>query len=916
MSEETQQHARNDANDEQANDISSRGGSGPRRANDADAKREDGAISEGDGDRSIASSLSSAPTPARRRAAPWFFGSLVLLLLATLIALQVSGVWELVTPDTATDALLLYALSTFNFVAFVVFSFIFVRSLLKLRSERKARALGSRIKTRLVVYFIAVSLLPITAMAVFSYLFFNRTMEKTFGRVPADVVHEAQLARDEDIEQQAKSLGETANAVALAIEQATTTHTPALSDRASASSLGVTASPAPSDAPLDDALTGELDRMIVTGNFDALAVDSHDGMSHIRVRDKSADETRSAPLVAAMRDALARQGASGDGKGVTLTKDGINAVSVPLDDGRTLLAARVAQSDSRLERIVSGADTFEHLRMRQRKVRLLGLSTLGLLTLLLVFAATWAAIHLARGIGTPIRTLAEAAEEVARGNLSHRVKVVGDDELAVLAETFNQMTAQLEENRAHIEANADALGETNLALEERRGYIETVLESLSTGVVSLDAENRLTTINAAALQMLRLAQTPPAGTPLSEIVSAEDRTVLERALARARRTGRAAWQMELMRGVATHADTNGHGQDGLTPDASARQVNVLSAHANDVANGGSDDASSDAMPVALTATALRNSNDGARGVVLVIEDLTELLAAQRAAAWSEVARRMAHEIKNPLTPIQLSAERIARNFPRPAAQPARAAGEILDIGGDISSGNGHDPNERVARIVDECTQTITREVASLKAMVDEFSQFARLPRARLEPNDLNEVVRQAVALYEDRLDDVRLDVLLAPTLPAAMIDPEQLRRVFVNLIDNALEAMAHNDGERRITVATAHDPARGLLLAEVADTGHGIAREDYPRLFQPYFSTRGRGTGLGLAIVRHIVGDHGGRIRARSNHPRGAKFFVELPVAEETATRGQGDAETRGQEDSHSPRLRVSASLRPPSPDV
>jgi nitrogen fixation/metabolism regulation signal transduction histidine kinase len=238
---------------------------------------------------------------------------------------------------------------------------------------------------------------------------------------------------------------------------------------------------------------------------------------------------------------------------------------------------------------------------------------------------------------------------------------------------------------------------------------------------------------------------------------------------------------------------------------------------------------------------------------------------------------MAHEIKNPLTPIQLSAERIARNFPRPATA-ARADGEILDI----NTGNGHDVDNRIARIVDECTQTITREVAGLKAMVDEFSRFARLPRARLEAADLNEVVRQAVALYEDRLDDVRLDVLLAPTLPSAMIDAEQLRRVFVNLIDNALEAIAHNEGERRITVATAHDPSRGVLLAEVADTGHGIAREDFPRLFQPYFSTRGRGTGLGLAIVRHIINDHGGRIRAEANRPRGAKFMVELPVAEES----------------------------------
>ena len=194
---------------------------------------------------------------------------------------------------------------------------------------------------------------------------------------------------------------------------------------------------------------------------------------------------------------------------------------------------------------------------------------------------------------------------------------------------------------------------------------------------------------------------------------------------------------------------------------------------------------------------------------------------------------------------------------------------------------GGQEQERVARVVEECTTTISREVAGLKAMVDEFTRFARLPHARLEPADLNDVVRQAVSLYEDRLEGVRLDVLLARELPGALLDAEQIRRVFVNLIDNSVEALAESEGERRITVATGHDPARGLLIAEVADTGHGISRADLARLFQPSFSTRGRGTGLGLAIVHRIMTEHGGRIRAESNRPRGARMIIELPVADE-----------------------------------
>jgi nitrogen fixation/metabolism regulation signal transduction histidine kinase len=433
------------------------------------------------------------------------------------------------------------------------------------------------------------------------------------------------------------------------------------------------------------------------------------------------------------------------------------------------------------------------------------------------------------------------------------VTALAEDELALLAASFNQMTAQLAENRRRIEAAAAELREKNLALDERRNYIETVLESLSTGVISFDEENRVTTINAAALTMLRLPAPPPVGTALGELASAEDRAVLERVLQRARRAGRAAWQMELARG----ADAAG-------------------------------------LPVALTAAALIGSSaTTARVVVLVIEDLSELLAAQRAAAWSEVARRMAHEIKNPLTPIQLSAERIARHFRRAGNGPeAGNGGAQAQRGLEREHGPAHGSGAqrqsgteqaRLAQVIEECTTTITREVAGLKAMVDEFSRFARLPHARLEPADLNEVVRQSVALYEDRLGGVRLDVLLAHTLPPALLDAEQLRRVLVNLIDNALEALAEQPAaERRITVATAHDPARSLLLVEVTDNGHGIERADLARLFQPYFSTRGRDTGLGLAIVQRIITEHGGRIRAEANRPHGARFIVELPVTDET----------------------------------
>jgi nitrogen fixation/metabolism regulation signal transduction histidine kinase len=330
--------------------------------------------------------------------------------------------------------------------------------------------------------------------------------------------------------------------------------------------------------------------------------------------------------------------------------------------------------------------------------------------------------------------------------------------------------------------------------------------------------------------MLRLNNVTGGPERLEQLIGADDAVVLDRLLQRARRSGQATEQTQLTGAVAKETGP---------------------------------------LPVALAATALRGVPRGGREVVLVIEDLSELLSAQRAAAWSEVARRMAHEIKNPLTPIQLSAERIAKSYRRISGNGNQnGSNGQRDAAADETSMSG---------VIDECTETIVREVSGLKAMVDEFSRFARLPLARLESADLNEVVRHAVALYEDRLDGVQIETNLDPTIPSAMLDAEQLRRVFINLIDNALGALAGMEGERRITIITRNDTTRSLLHAEVTDTGHGIRSGDFKRLFQPYFSTRGTGTGLGLAIVQRIMMEHRGRIRAEANHPRGARFVIELP---------------------------------------
>jgi len=725
------------------------------------------------------------------------FGGVVVLLLSV-IASQQLWLWNVIQPDTASDTLVLYALSTLNFVAFVVFSFIFIRSILKLRRERRELELGSKIKTRLLVYFIAISFLPITAMAVFSYLFLNRSLEKWFNNATQGAVSEAREVQSEALATEIRNLKDTGSLVAVLINKQP-----------------------------ESAWQQTLDEMIVAGHLSAIEVVTQQG--EVKIKREANLPANDRALLAALLE-RARQGGGAIGESLADGK-GFDVISVPLSQNQSLLISPAKRSETDLNDKITGSQReLQNLVRRQKKVRWLGLSTLGLLTLILLFVSSWVAIYLARGIATPIKALAEASNEIARGNLSYRVTTFAEDELALLAHSFNQMTAQLEENRKRIEAGAGELREKNLALEERRDYIETVLQSLSTGVISLDEADRVTTINAAAVQMLSITEFSPGQSLLEELIAADDQVVLGRLLRRARRTGQATEQTQL---ATASADKNG------------------------------------AIPVALTATALQRGSGQGRGVVLVIEDLSELLAAQRAAAWSEVARRMAHEIKNPLTPIQLSAERIAKSFHR------------LGSNGDQNGGNGKleaADQRRVGSVIDECTETIAREVAGLKAMVDEFSRFARLPMARLEAGDLNEVVRQAVGLYEDRHDGVKIETKLDESLPAAMLDSEQLRRVFVNLIDNALDALSDQEEERLITISTLHDDERSRLVAEVADTGHGIPPTDFRRLFQPYFSTRGTGTGLGLAIVQRIILEHRGRIRAETNYPRGARFIVEMPA--------------------------------------
>jgi len=450
---------------------------------------------------------------------------------------------------------------------------------------------------------------------------------------------------------------------------------------------------------------------------------------------------------------------------------------------------------------------------------------LGLITVFVLFVATWLALFLSKQIMGPIEALVRATSELSSGRLGYQVRTKAVDELGSLVESFNRMSQQLESKTRQLEESNRGLAEANVELESRRRFINAILESIATGVISTSAQGEILKVNSA-LSVIFPPEKVRAARRLSDLFSAEDYEELNYMMNRARRTGSAAREFEIRRaGRILH------------------------------------------LAVTVSALEQENQNNGAPpGFVVVLEDTTELLRAQKSAAWNEVARRIAHEIKNPLTPIALSAGRMDRLIERlPGEAPPAERAEVC---------------ERLRN----CTKTIAGEVDTLRRLVDEFAQFSRFPKATLERADLNHVVRTALDVFQGRLSGIRVKRSLAEELPAVNIDPEQFKRVLVNLIDNAAEAL-QDAWVREIHISTAPGPAPDSVELAVADTGAGISAEDKQKLFLPYFSTKKRGTGLGLAIVSRILSEHKATIRVEDNRPSGSRFIVEVPAAEPVPAR-------------------------------
>ena len=705
-----------------------------------------------------------------------------------------------IRPQSPEQTLLLLSLSAVIFLAFVIFALILLRILLKLYVERRQQRLGSRFKTTMVVAFLVLSLVPVCFLFAFAYGLLNRTIDRWFS-LPLDLI------RDDSGEIVRQLQSHTQSRCAQIVQQL-------------AGSGVLLHAIAASDL---EGVLGVLEREVADINLESVMCFDRQG----RLLAEAGDPFPGPSEVVRMYPQFSQGLVPAEGLSDSWRSGGFEMFisAQPLRGpagGPVGTAVAVTRLPLRLmalsQEIQREGGKYAQLSVERRALKRTYLSFLCLITLVILFIATWFALFLAKQVTVPIQALAEATQEVAKGNLGYQVSVRADDELGILIQYFNSMTRQLQENRLAIDQAAKELQAVNRQLEERGNTIEAILENIPTGVISFDQQGQITSVNTMAKRIFGRAEMGALHT-LADLFTLEDARDVARLFRRATRQGVASRQMEIDLG----------GRRAFT---------------------------------SLTVSSVRTRH-GKIGSVLVLEDLSELVQAQKAAAWQEVAQRVAHEIKNPLTPIQLSTQRITRLLERAGALPP----DLL-------------------RVVSESAALVGREVASLKSLVDEFAAFARFPASKPITSSLNEIVENALKIFEGRLRGIEIHLDLSPDLPLALVDPEQLKRAVANLIDNAAEAL-EQALQKEIWVRTALDPEHDVVEITVADSGPGIAPEDKEKLFLPYFSTKHRGTGLGLAIVSRIVSEQKGIIRVEENQPTGTKFIIELPVERTPAIQEQ-----------------------------
>ncbi len=826
----------------------------------------------------------------------------LLLLLLALGSLNAFNI-RVLHPGSTGALLLFTAVTVLIFLLLLALLLLLARNILKLYADQRSRVLGSRLRSRMIVGALLLSFAPTLFMFLFSYLLMNRSIDRWFSQPVAEM-------RDDS------------SRIALELS-----HYVAGNARAEAEALAHSSSfSAVYDAGDPAGLTAQMrsHRITLQGGFAVVYRDGEPAANyqlpvnagpagvHVWLASPELAGSQSAASPSAVPDRREAPAASGNDPAalaktilataqradepiLTLAGNEYALGSAPIgDDGIIVVALPMPSGLSAVvDDIGSDARQYWSVYRQRRTVRATYFLLLLLLTTLTFFASSWLALYLSKQITRPVEALADAMDEIAAGDYRQRISVSATEELGDLINSFNQMAADLEDSRSRAETSTEQLSAANRAIDERRHELELILETIPSGVVVLDTGRRILQVNRAFIDLCvpqATALDPAhawghhlAGRQLEEVLPPELRDEVLRLERRAHRMGVAGAELEMRSAASLHgagSDThggngsngsgmkaagpgaaepghgasNGSGLNGSGTIGAGLNGNGLSANG---ANGVNGSAVPAMLSLSVTIAVLNLGRDRSgrdrRGSILVVDDVSEVLQAQRQVAWKEVAQRVAHEIKNPLTPIALSAERIRRHVDK--AAPDSPA------------------------IIRRCSDVILGSVESMRTLVDQFAALAEFPAAQPRPASLNAIVDSALALFHGRLQSITIESHLAPGLPAVMADPEGLKRAIANLIDNAAEAMQESL-VRVLTLETRLSERSGMVELALSDTGPGLSPEVRERLFLPYFSTKQRGTGLGLVIAAKIIQDHQGTIRAEQRTPSGARFLIELPLAE------------------------------------
>ncbi|GAC1657085.1 MAG: ATP-binding protein [Acidobacteriaceae bacterium] len=712
----------------------------------------------------------------QRRNALIVLGTMVFLLFGVLFS-QAAFNLKFLQPESNQQTFVFAGLSALLFLLFVALTFVLMRNLLKLYAETRGGVLGSRFRTKMLAGALLLSVTPTIFLFLFSYALMNRSIDKWFSR-PVEELREDSQTIAAMMQKYVR-----ANAVA---EATAIADSPEAKRSFDTGNFGVlSAEMRKHDATLGGGFALALKNDEVVAGF-------HAPTGWRELHENLRTHPRESSLLQTFRAADGREFVVADAPEANGGKI-IVGIPIPAE-----LFQTISKTDASQQRYYA-------LAKERKQVRQFYMMLLSLMTAAVLFAVTWLSLFISRLVTRPVAALAEAAQELSRGNLEYRIDYQTKDEFGQLIDRFNRMAGEIEESRTQVES-------AHYESERRGRQIEAILESIPTGVLSVDAAGTIAIRNGAFTRMFDPARSL-VGRHWADAFTSESAENLKRLIRRSDRMGVAGAQLEI------------EGAQGP-------------------------------MDMAVTVAAIEGPDHDNLGHVLVFEDFSDLLRAQKQAAWQEVARRVAHEIKNPLTPISLSAERIRRYLDR----------DMNDAG--------------VKGILQSCAAAISNNVESVRRLVDEFSSLAKFPVVHPIPTDVNAVVRSALAMFEGRLKGVRVRMRLDSKLPLVSADFEALKRVVANLVDNAAEAMSASV-VKEITVATAVLEKREAVEITVADSGSGITPETKEKLFLPYFSTKNRGTGLGLAIASRIVEEHQGSIRAEENLPLGAKFVIELPATAE-----------------------------------